>query len=380
MMAHVLATAEDFAFGPTGKLITVAAALAQSGHRITFAGYGTAYQLARKADWWKVLERDTKEFCVANADGMLDDVDLVLSCLDEPSARGALALGIPVVWLDPLAWWWETQPDWIADVDLHIVQRSISNTVLTATTSKSSANQILVGPVVGLASQQTLTPSRTGLLVNFGGGEAAGWYEIGKDTEYPYVIAEILQSVALARFASITVTCNERVATTCAERWPCSGFRFACLDHQEFLDTLATSSVFLTVPGLEAPLEAWTHGVPTVFLPPSNSSQYVQLDEFRQQGVAGASIHLRDYLPGLDLMSLTLRQRSQTFLGQLREFELSPALHDRVGVRLTDMLSNARAFGAMVSAGTRYIDSLGGNGLSACLAAIENLIARRTRG
>jgi hypothetical protein len=124
-------------------------------------------------------------------------------------------------------------------------------------------------------------------------------------------------------------------------------------------------------------LEAWSAGIPTLFLPPSNSSQYVQLDEYRRQGVAAVSIHLRDHLPGLDLMRLPLRDRSARFLEQLGGFEDDPDLRRSWGKQLETMLNDRSTWPQLVSDAHAFIERLGRNGLDDCVEAIEALLQRK---
>lgn len=378
-MARIVATAENFAFGPAGKLITVAERLSRQGHRLTFVGYGTAFQLARRSGFWEdVVEQDTDgENFSRYCERSLRDFDLLLSCVDRSSAQEGTRLGIPVVWLDPLSWWWDELPDWVSALDLRITQRSIGSEP-ACHDAQHRSNHVAVGPIVESVHRLYAAHSTTDLLVNFGGGEAAGWYELGKDSNYALVVVEALHShVDMTRFSSVTITGGERFVSECKRRWHDSPYSFECLGHQEFLERLSSSCAFLTVPGLEAPLEAWSADIPTIFLPPSNSSQYVQLDEYRRLGIAAASIHLRDHLPGLDLMRLPLRDRSTRFLEQLSRLEGDPDLRQAWGKQLGAMLNDATAWPQLVSDGHAFIDMLGRTGLRDCVAAIEALLRRK---
>jgi hypothetical protein len=377
-MARILATAENFAFGPVGKLATVAQALAAHGHELSFVGYGTAFQIARQAQCWQAHEIDTAAVDFSSrADPLFATHDLLISCLDVPSAEHALACGTPVVWLDPLSWWWDSTPAWLANVDLHIAQRSIAPDPRSPAAA-SAANLLEVGPIVDLSPLPERAKTTNNLHVNFGGGEAAGWYEIGRDTNYPYQIIELLVThMDLSGFDSVLVTANEKVVEEAARRWPGDRLRFACLDHNRFLASLANSAVFLTVPGLEAPLEAWSYGVPTLFLPPSNSSQYVQLDEYRRRGAAPASVHLRDFYPALDLMALPLRTRSAAFMRQLQDFEGDPAALLNTAAELNRMLNDRSAWAGASAGGKSFVTELGPAGLELSVDAIEHLLDRR---
>ncbi|WP_212017969.1 hypothetical protein [Catenulispora pinistramenti] len=374
-------TAENFAFGPAGKLITVAEALAERGHELTFVGCGTAYQLASRTGCWDVVKCDTASPAFSSVSRTLfPSADALLSCMDRPSAAAARRAGLPTIWLDPLTWWWDESADWSWDFDLCIAQRSIRPGP-DGGDRRTQRNLLEVGPIVDPApAESSAARGSAGLLVNFGGGEAAGWYEVGKDTDYPFVLMEVLDSaVDLSAFEAVTVTANERIAFELRRRWPDGPFTFGCLGHRDFIRALRQASVFLTVPGLEAPLEAWTYEVPTVFMPPSNSSQYVQLDEYRRHGLVTEGVHLRDHYDRLELMALPLRERSSAFLAQLREWERDGATRAAVGEALARALADRERWPDLVGRGSGFIEGLGGNGLAACLNAVEGFLALRGR-
>ena len=58
-MAKILITAENFAFGPIGKILVVADLLRAANHELYFVGYGTALQLAKKFPFEEIFSIDT---------------------------------------------------------------------------------------------------------------------------------------------------------------------------------------------------------------------------------------------------------------------------------------------------------------------------------
>ncbi len=59
-MAKIVAVAENFAFGPASKLVTVCEKLIEQGHEITFIGEGTAYQLGSKVKFNHIFKCNKK--------------------------------------------------------------------------------------------------------------------------------------------------------------------------------------------------------------------------------------------------------------------------------------------------------------------------------
>ncbi len=54
-MAKIIAVAQNYAFGPIGKLLTITPYLKKAGHEIHFIGEGTAYQLGSKENFDSIL-------------------------------------------------------------------------------------------------------------------------------------------------------------------------------------------------------------------------------------------------------------------------------------------------------------------------------------
>ena len=79
-MAKIIATAENFSFGPAGKLVTVCRKLIEQGHELSFIGEGTAYQLASKLNFQTIYKFDTdsKEFMSWGAE-IFKSADALLS-------------------------------------------------------------------------------------------------------------------------------------------------------------------------------------------------------------------------------------------------------------------------------------------------------------
>lgn len=371
-MGTILSTAEDFAFGPAAKLLTVTAELAGRGHDVTFAGTGTALQLARGEVFHDVLPSTGEADLRSAVDDALRSTDLLVSCMDAMSVERARRAGVPTVWLDPLSWWWDDLPSSVLEVDLYLAQRTVRAQRRNDALAARVSNLVQVGPIV--PRPPVGVPRENQLLVNFGGAEATGWYRVGEDSRYPLTIMKMLaRHVDLSAFDRVVVAGNARVLAMLeaehGDRWS-----FQELAHSRFVLELARSCVLLTVPGLETPLEAWTLRTPTIFLPPSNSSQYVQLDEYRTHGVAAASVHFRDLMPTMELAALPLRAMMKAFLVQLRRFDTDHDLAACTGRRIDRMLGDRSSWPALVEAGERYVTDLGAGGLDTAVGLIEGLL------
>jgi len=378
-MARILVVAENYAFGPIGKLLTITKHLKQSGHTLIFIGDGTAYQLGKKEDFDEIhqINTDSNTFR-EQVIYIFNDVDCVLSSMDRSSVLLAQELHISVICIDILFWWWYKIPEYLYNVDLYIKQNSIIDSRNKDKYWSKFRNIVEVGPIIDLSILKDVEPKNQ-VIVAYGGMEAEGIYKVGSDTFYPYTMTELLvKTVDFGRFDTVIFTGNEKIIDDLKSKYETSKFKFMMFNHERFIRELASSAIAIMVPGLETPLEAFSYNVPTIFLPPSNSSQYVQLDEFRKYHVAYASIHFRDYLKRSYFAGRNLHKIMQEFLVQLNHFENTEWILDDVSKRINEYLSNKKKLAKQVEQQKRFISSLGSDGLENALKIINQFIEEIT--
>lgn len=373
-MANLVLTAENFAFGPIGKLLDVVGLLKDQGHKLTFAGFGTSLQLAKKFPFDNICEIDTDN---PESSGKLQEIisraDMLISSMDIPSIIVAQRLGKLTTWIDCLFWFWDSIPEPVLNVDLFINERNLNDEVNKNKYANKIKNMFIVGPIIGRMNEGS---RKNQVLISYGGGEAPYWFKVGRDTNYPFVMTKILlKSVDWSKFDRIIVATNERIAKELLEKFPNSPFEFTTLAHDVFLKELSSSKVILITPGLVTSELSFESGTPTIFLPASNNSQHLQLDQFIKMGLAPAHAHLPDFMPPLKLSGVTQKESTQMVLKQLKKFEQSAETMDLVGKRIDKLIENQDKWSnEFVSNGRKFIDSLGGNGAFAAAEKIKQLL------
>jgi hypothetical protein len=373
-MARLVLTAENFAFGPIGKLLYVADLLKDKGHTLVFAGYGTSLQLAKKFPFADIHEVDTDDPKSNSAlEVIISQADALISSMDVSSVIVAKRLKKPVVWIDCLFWFWDNIPEVVFDVDLYITERSLDDSVNEVKFGPKIKNMYSVGPIIGKIKRKK---RKNQVLVSFGGGEALCWYKVGVDTNYPFIMTSILSSYAnWTHFEQVLLVTSERIIGELEKGFPKIPFKFVTLPHDKFLEEMSQSEVILITPGLITAEAAFYSSTPTIFLPPSNNSQYLQLEEFRRLGLATASVHLADFMPGLNLKGMPIRKSTQKMLQQLREFELSPEVQVKVGTKINELVKDRKKWSTeFIKKGKEFIASLGGNGVEASASRIVQLL------
>lgn len=373
-MARLVLTAENFAFGPIGKLLYVADLLEDQGHELIFAGFGTSLQLAKNFPFKTIHEIDTDNPKSNEAlEVVIAQADMLISSMDIPSVIAAERLGKLTTWIDCLFWFWDSIPEEVLNVDLYIKERLMDDSANEKKYASKIKNLYSVGPIIGKIESRK---RKRQVLISYGGGEAPYWYKAGLDTNYPLVMTKILlKSVNWKQFDKVIVVTSERIAKELAKKFPKTPFEFTSLPHDKFIRELSQSEVILITPGLVTAELSFDSGTPTIFLPPSNNSQYLQLDQFLNQGLAPAHAHLSDFMPRLELQGVPLRESTQLVLKQLKDFEQSPEVQADVGTCINQLVEDRKKWSTeFIYKGRKFIDSLGGNGAPAAATKIVQLL------
>ncbi len=373
-MAKLVLTAENFAFGPIGKLLDLVDLLKEQGHSLTFAGFGTSLQLAKKFPFDSIYEIDTDNpESGSKLENIISQADMLISSMDIPSIKIAERIGKLTTWVDCLFWFWDSIPEPVLNVDLFIKERLMDEKTNVKKYADKIKNLVTVGPIIG---RMNSGKRKNQVLISYGGGEAPYWYKAGRDTNYPFVMTNILlKNIDWSKFDKVIVATSERIASELAEKFPNTPFEFTTLAHDKFLEELSSSEVILITPGLVTAELSFESGTPTIFLPASNNSQYLQLDQFLEMKLAPAHAHLSSFMPRLELAGVPLVDSTQMVLKQLKEFEQSNEIMDLVGKHINELIEKRGEWSSeFVSNGKKFIKSLGGNGASAAVDKIGQVL------
>jgi hypothetical protein len=303
--------------------------------------------------------------------------DVVLSAMDRSSVMLAEKLKVSTIWLDTLFWWYDEIPGYMLNVDCYIKQNTLNDEKNCNKYAGKIKNLHSVGPIVDLSPLKKINKANQ-VVVAYGGMEAEGIFKVGVDSHYPYIVTDLLiNRVDFSNYEKILFTGNERVIKELDAKYGNEKFIFKALPHNTFIQELANSQISLMVPGLETPLEAFSYRIPTIFLPPSNSSQYVQLDDFINRGAATMSVHFTDYYPRLNFEGKNLGEMLQIFLEQLHIFEKDGIVQSDVAKKVNNFIHSKELYDTQIVAQEKFIDMLGGNGTEKCLKIISDFIENR---
>lgn len=372
---NVLLTAEDFAYGPAAKGLTVAAELIHRGHRVTFAGTGTALELARRGRGIECVDMPTSAVPAA-LPSLLDRNDVAIVAGDFAAAAVCQKHSRPYVWLDSLFWWWPSIPNSALDADLYVIQQTLPHRSNWKRYRSRLRNVLVVGPILPPVTTRT-TESTRQLLVNLSGGQATGWYRVGAESDYPRLVMDVLVRVPAicSTFDRVVVTGGQSAIERAAQfALPPSdtAWTFESASHETFQNQVARSAVVLTVPGLESVLEAAQHRAPLVFLPPSNPSQVAQLAFYGECGLTGCTNYddiYEGYRPRGDL-----RQDMDEFLQCLSHICGRPEAWQSIADRLQAALGSPTTWATLADQSSHLLRGLPDAGTSEVVTAIECMV------
>ncbi|WP_423461858.1 hypothetical protein ACO229_14200 [Promicromonospora sp. MS192] len=382
-MAHILCSAENFAYGPAGKLLTIASELNALGHDLTFVGYGTSYDLASQSSIFQAVhEIDTElEDPAPLLLDLASSADLVISCMDKGTVRAAKTVGVPSVWIDSLFYWWDDLPKEVLAADLYVKQDVLPDAQNMQRYGKSIENLLSIGPLVesrGRNRDFEIVQNRA--LICFGGMDAPGWYEAGKNHDYPTVVTRLLHEVEFEGFDELIVTGASHIMEELDQVYGGSKFQFRSLPHHVFVQMLAESRVALLAGGLESTLEAFANRVPAIFLPPLNVTHHLQVQSLREAGAANASISYDDYYPRFDWATKTRREKVDEFLDRARLFERDSSVQEDVTRRIQGWLVDDDLLDRQVRAQSAFMTGLKPRGRAVVLDAVESLLNSNAKG
>ncbi len=260
-MSHrILLNAEPFGFGPSAMIADLFSLLHPYFETISYIGHGHTLDLQRGLPYTAIYDMNC-------ASTHLHDVavnyDLFITAMDKTNAQIASKLGVPTVFYDALAWYWDDLS--IMDcVSLYIAQDFYG---VRERIANSSA--VIVPPLV----TPTPTQQKDIILLNLGGLQNPYW---PKDVvlRYANLIVKVFRSFVSGRYV---------IASNADITKGIGGEDIRVYSKDEMAEILPRTKFALMTPGLGNIFDAANHDIPTLFLPPANDTQGQQIEKLQDQ-------------------------------------------------------------------------------------------------
>ena len=279
-MKNILIYSIPFGFGPTGKAIAIANELSVS-HNVTLTSFKHSLQIIGKNDRIKIIDCKTRNFSEWNSK-IFQKTDLIISIMDLRLIN-FISENFPhikTVFVDSLFWWRKSLSDIpFQNCNLFLLQTFPGVGEKIEEVPKEYRNKFFeVSPILSenkvVMDESEETDS---ILLHFGGVNSliAQW-EMYK--QYFEFITSIVINYAKVYKSILTVTGNSDLMKHLKKYFRSEeNILFQCLDNSVFHQKLSKTKLFISTCGIEATYEAFAYQIPTIFLPPVNSTQLYQL-------------------------------------------------------------------------------------------------------
>ncbi len=282
-MKNILIYSIPFGFGPTGKAIAIANQLS-AFNNVTLTSFKHSLQIIGENDRINVIDCKTRNFSEWDTE-IFQTTDLLISIMDLRLINYVSENfpQIKTVFIDSLFWWRKSLLDIpFQNCDLFLLQTFPGVKERIEDVPKIYRNKFIeVSPILS----ENKIPERNinkidNFLLHFGGVNSliAQW-EMYK--QYFEFISSIVINYTKAHNSILTVTGNIDLMKHLENYFPLEeNIVFQCLDNAEFHRKLSNAKLFVSTCGIEATYEAFNYLIPTIFLPPVNSTQLYQLMSF----------------------------------------------------------------------------------------------------
>lgn len=370
-METVVFTAQAFGFGPVSKMLAVSEGL--SDVRKIFFGSGVSYDLAslHRFDEIHNFDHEDKEKILL----LLNQADLFIDVMDFSLGSLAKAVSCPYFLIDSLFWFWPKQPEDVELADIYFCQNFFIPIEMKIRESQLANTQV-IGPIVN--THFTRYPKKAQAIVNFGGMECP-FIEIGKNSNYPFIILKNLLPILRQRFSHILVTGRERVLRMCRDKFPeDEALQFRMLDQKSMLEELYCSKALFTTPGIQTFYDS-ADKLPIFCLPPNSNSQFKNLDCLLRNNAVKHCFHLRG-IYDIDLSDgLSDGEEIAVVLEKMRIFEASEKDQAVFRDTVRHFLENQHIWKNLVSLQENALKNLGENGANAVIREIKRLLFDKKR-
>lgn len=339
MPTTVLCDALPFCFGPVSKMASIARHLDGHGIRLPFLASGTSSDFANQTGLFDVvLCNSEKDSDLEKEKALFEEADVFLSIMNSKSAHFAQKCGVPVVYIDSLFWMWDKVPSHLYDVEKYFIQNFTGIESQLATVPKNF-NYEVVGPIID--DSFPLVETREDSIVVSLGGMESSLIQVGVNSNYPFVVGGIVADVLSERKENVYFCGYNKIISQLALSKKYLNIKFGQFEHAHFLSLLAKSKLAIITPGLTTAFEAFFYETPTIFLPPENYSQYLNLNTFRAASSAPLSFQWSDFYSEIDIGS---REKEKVgidkVLKYIRKFEGDRNMQRRFAERLHEMIDD----------------------------------------
>ncbi len=277
----ILIWTSSFGFGPSAAAANFHGHLRTFFDHIGFAGKGHAFDLQRNLRYEALY--DTAQMDENDIGRMLEEYDYVLICGSLKKAKIAKKAGLKVFFYDDIAWAWpdETIKQLIETSDLYFAQDFFDVEERLAKFSEAR-NVRIISPIVC----RDWFEERSGrddeyIVLNFGGLQNP----LIDTKDMALYATQIAQSAHAAFPGKRIVMCGSNAIARALPELPVQ-----TIPYHDMPEFLSKAEFAMMTPGLGNIHRAAASNIPTIWLPPANATQGIQLNHLEKYGFTDASL------------------------------------------------------------------------------------------
>lgn len=365
-MKKIVFTAQAFGFGPVSKMLAVAENVRDV--RKIFFGSGVALDLAKLHHFDEIYELTYSDS--SKILGLLNEARLFINLMNFPLSHLAKLARCPYFLIDSLLWFWPRLPEGVREADVYFAQnffKSVENKI----NEYGLTNARLIGPIISESFCRKEKVAQA--VINFGGIENPH-VEIGKNSNYPFIMLDVLLPLLKENFSQILVTGRKRIMELCREKYGQNGnIRFEMLGQKAMVEELYRSEALFTAPGIQTFYDA-ADKLPIFCLLPQNNSNVRNLDALVEAKAIQHCLKWHE-LYEFDFDNCkTPEEEFELILGKIRIFEKSESDQRVLVQRVENFLNNRHLWASMVSQQKEAVAKLGSNGVKTIVDAVRDVL------
>jgi len=284
--SRLLLNAEAFGFGPSAAIADFFLLLRQKFHYIAFIGEKHTLDLQKNLPYDAIYDLEDAEV-QQNLNQIICDHTLFMTSSDFNMAEQVVNLGVTTIIYDPIAWFWPSFPEFLNKNNVFYVAQNFFGVEDRLEKEKTHiANMRIVPPIVRIIKADH--KENIG-LVNLGGIGNPLWSH-EEEVLYAKLIIGTLRKILPANESIIFATSKKIVDSLHDPQ--------VKTYERSFINSLLPQVKYaIMTPGLGNIYDAARYNIPTLFIPPANDSQGIQLQLMHAHGMTDEAIQWSDIFP-----------------------------------------------------------------------------------
>ena len=339
-----------FGYGPTAKAIAVLNECKKlSDVRIYYIAANSCLEIFDDRDI-EIINADQRDYDKIYEILSKFTKPYIISSLNKFSIKAAKKLHYHNCFIDSLTWMWNPIPKEYLDSEIYF---ALNFPGVDACINQHK-NIMKIPYIIDKKYPNNLKPTKQkiDLLINIGGCENPLTQTL--PTSFLNILAAFLNTVERKTLVVGGARAINYIKNKLKKSITCT-----TLSRPEMNYILKCSSLFMTTPGLNATLEAFYYKIPTVFLMPTNLSQWKNLNTFIKFDCGNCSVRWEDIIKkDLELNNVT-EKSAIAYLEQIAKLSYE---NTKIKNRAISMLNQLTVSSPCIASQSTFIQMIGTDG------------------